>query len=200
MHLDSNVTLNSMVCILLLNSTFYVTCLQFSSSFTDVRMCIKRTFGNLLYYRPRTYRTYRTYRTKYTITVTDIQRRIYFTDSTIQDIDKVCAVNFFFTYVISNEGVGYDAYTGIYTVPQNGVYPLRSLLASFDYWSIAKIVVNGVPKVGIHAAIPSIMLMNCWQHSYSFFTTGRPFLDCTCPWWRSIISIIPHFRDIFGVN
>lgn len=112
---------------------------------------------------------------------------------------SVCC-EFFFTYVISNEGVGYDAYTGIYTVPQNGVYPLRSLLASFDYWSIAKIVVNGVPKVGIHAAIPSIMLMNCWQHSYSFFTTGRPFLDCTCPWWRSIISLIPHFRDIFGVN
>ena len=90
----------------------------------------------------------------YTITVTNIQRRISFTVSTIQDIDKVWVAEeiIVFPKVISNEGGGYDAFTGIYTVPHNGVYVFACHLASFDSGFIAKIVVDGVPKVGIPVA------------------------------------------------
>lgn len=94
----------------------------------------------------------------YTITVTNIQRRISFSASTIQDIDKVWVAEeiIVFPKVISNEGGGYNAFTGIYTVPHNGVYVFTCHLASFNNGFIAKIVVNGVPRVGIPVVFDNI--------------------------------------------
>lgn len=112
MHLTSNVTLNSIVCILFLlflNSIFYVKCLQFTSSFTDVRMCSKENIwkfivlpaqnccknSSCVFWILRLIVLLFSYKL-FTITVSDIQRRIYFTASPIQDIDKVCAIKIFF--------------------------------------------------------------------------------------------------------
>ena len=103
MHLGSNVTLNSIVCILFLNSVLYVKCLQFSSSFTDVRMCSKENIwkfivlpaqnccknSSCVFWILRLIVLLFSYKL-FTITVSDIQRRIYFS----RHRQSVCYKNF----------------------------------------------------------------------------------------------------------
>lgn len=85
--------------------------------------------------------------------VWDIQRRIYFTAGTIRDIDKQWAPTeiIIFPHVISNNGGGYDASTGVFTTPKSGVYVFICFLTSHKDLAEANIVLNGSRLVGIPA-------------------------------------------------
>ena len=91
------------------------------------------------------------------ITVSDLQRRLYFSAGIITDVNKVWSTGekIVFPYLISNVGNGYDVSTGIFTAPFDGVYLFTCFLASHTDEIKADLVVNGLPKVGISAIATS---------------------------------------------
>ena len=91
------------------------------------------------------------------ITVSDLQRQLYFSAGINTDVNKVWATGekIVFPYLISNVGDGYDVSTGIFTAPFDGVYLFTCFLASHTDEIKADLVVNGMPKVGIPAIATS---------------------------------------------
>ncbi|XP_061168325.1 complement C1q-like protein 2 [Saccostrea echinata] len=71
--------------------------------------------------------------------------------SSVRDVNKQWEQHekFIFPHVINNVGGGYDADSGVFTVPQNGVYVLSCSLATHSNRMIAKMVKNGNPLLGI---------------------------------------------------
>ncbi|XP_062585200.1 complement C1q tumor necrosis factor-related protein 3-like [Saccostrea cucullata] len=83
--------------------------------------------------------------------VSGIQKQIYFSAGTVGDVSKQWSPQetIVFPHVTSNVGGGYDATSGVFTVPQNGVYVLFCSLATHSNGMIAKMVRNGSPLHGI---------------------------------------------------
>lgn len=103
--------------------------------------------------------------------VSDIQRKIYFTAGTIRDIDKQWAPKeiIIFPHVISNNGRGYDASTGVFTTPKSGVYVFMCFLASHKDAAEANIVLNGSRLIVGIPAISSGM-----NETYKYGSAGKP--------------------------
>ena len=87
------------------------------------------------------------------ITVSDLQRQLYFSAGIMTDVIKIWATGekIVFPHLISNVGDGYDVSTGIFTAPFDGVYLFTCFLASHTGELKADLIVNGTPKVGIPA-------------------------------------------------
>lgn len=86
-------------------------------------------------------------------TVSDIQRKVYFTAGTVSDIDKFWTLKekIIFPHAIFNVGEGYDESTGVFTAPHSGVYGFMCFLASYNDAAEAYLVLNGSVIVGIRA-------------------------------------------------
>ena len=80
---------------------------------------------------------------------------MYFSAGIIADVHTVWSTGekIVFPLLNSNVGDGYDVSTGIFTTPFDGVYLSTCFLASHTDEFKADLVVNGMPKVGIPAAI-----------------------------------------------